>query len=789
MFLLPGLIFGTLLAVLPVALHLWRRRQATPVRWAAMQFLHASKLTGRRSRSIQNWLLLLVRMALLACVALLLARPFLVAREFAPRAQGEALDVALVIDHSLSMGRRNDQSTLFEQALAQAEQMRTLLRPADTLSIVLAEHTPNVRTPQPVRAVTAADVIDALRQLPLPLTDADIPDAVQAARELLGRAPNSRKLIVILSDEQRSGFALSNEPAWRAALGMRTAENFRQLPVYLLGMPPTSGRVNLSVQPLTLEPGGERVGINRPLYVLATISCSGGGAGAGEGGGRSPESPVQLLVDGQLAQSQILPALAAGESRTLRFETRIATPGPHYLEVHSTAPDALEADNTASAALVVFNALPVLVVTPTADDLGGQFVMAALGGATGGPDGATETPGTALLRPALIAQAELARTDILRYAVVLLVDPTAPATPTAATTLATRLADYVQRGHGLWIVAGRRATPALYNQAFAKAGLLPGDIAATPWRAPASAASRPVGNPAAPAESQGGAGAGIALALPDHPALAVIARSARDPLAQVLVQEYWPLLSPLAPDSQVLMRLASSPAPGEGGAAEAGGIIAAERQGRVLLWTTGVDGRWGNLPLQPNFVSLLNEGVYHLSSGQSRGRQLTLEAGAPLVYTLPDTAPAGSSVTLRWPNGRTKSLAPARQGARAFVSETDTFLPGIYQVSCAGATLDYAVNFDRRELDPAVLSNADLTWLKERYFLTDRLVSPRALADVLGVSEGGLELWPYLAGLVFLLLIAETLLAWRALRLQGGAAPPVFSAIAGTTRPPGEVAA
>jgi len=50
------------------------------------------------------------------------------------------------------------------------------------------------------------------------LTDASIPVAVQTARELPGGS-NTRKLIVVVSDDQRGGWQVENNTAWRAALG------------------------------------------------------------------------------------------------------------------------------------------------------------------------------------------------------------------------------------------------------------------------------------------------------------------------------------------------------------------------------------------------------------------------------------------------------------------------------------------------------------------------------------------------------------------------------------------
>ena len=96
-------------------IHLLNRRRTTVVDWGAMQFLEL----GRRARlkfHLSEFFLLAGRMALLAIVALALARPFWIANQpearAADRAGGSGLfggprrDVVLVIDGSGSMGRK-----------------------------------------------------------------------------------------------------------------------------------------------------------------------------------------------------------------------------------------------------------------------------------------------------------------------------------------------------------------------------------------------------------------------------------------------------------------------------------------------------------------------------------------------------------------------------------------------------------------------------------------------------------------------------------------------------------
>src|SRR5579863_1831649 len=76
-FLAPYILWGTLGAAIPVAIHLFFRSRYRTVPWAAMKFLLSSvEQTSRRLR-FQELLLLMLRILVLVVLAVALARPVL----------------------------------------------------------------------------------------------------------------------------------------------------------------------------------------------------------------------------------------------------------------------------------------------------------------------------------------------------------------------------------------------------------------------------------------------------------------------------------------------------------------------------------------------------------------------------------------------------------------------------------------------------------------------------------------------------------------------------------------
>src|SRR5215208_1509752 len=113
-FLNLAMLIGLVAVAIPPIIHLLNRRRYEVVDWGAMQFLQVSEVTRRRLL-IEELLLMLLRMGLLAVLVLALADPFSDS-PLLPAGQRPNRDVVLVIDASASMSFKSGSETASERA-------------------------------------------------------------------------------------------------------------------------------------------------------------------------------------------------------------------------------------------------------------------------------------------------------------------------------------------------------------------------------------------------------------------------------------------------------------------------------------------------------------------------------------------------------------------------------------------------------------------------------------------------------------------------------------------------
>ena len=94
----PALLAGAGLALVPLVIHLLNRQRYKPLRWAAMRFVLAAQRRTRRRVQLENLLLLFLRMAGIALLALAVARPFTGAKSPLAALTESRRDVVVVID-------------------------------------------------------------------------------------------------------------------------------------------------------------------------------------------------------------------------------------------------------------------------------------------------------------------------------------------------------------------------------------------------------------------------------------------------------------------------------------------------------------------------------------------------------------------------------------------------------------------------------------------------------------------------------------------------------------------
>src|SRR5882724_10693453 len=117
-FLAPFLLWGTLAAGIPVAIHLFFRSRYRTVPWAAMKFLLTSVEQTSRRLKFQELLLLLLRVLVLTVLAVAFARPISSVVRGAGR--GDSVDAVFVIDTSYSMEANDGTKTRMERAREEA---------------------------------------------------------------------------------------------------------------------------------------------------------------------------------------------------------------------------------------------------------------------------------------------------------------------------------------------------------------------------------------------------------------------------------------------------------------------------------------------------------------------------------------------------------------------------------------------------------------------------------------------------------------------------------------------
>lgn len=184
-----------------------------------------------------------------------------------------------------------------------------------------------------------------------------------------------------------------------------------------------------------------------------------------------------------------------------------------------------------------------------------------------------------------------------------------------------------------------------------------------------------------------------------------------------------------------------------------GGVALGERRlgrGRVLLWTSALDGRWNDLPLQPVFLPLVHQMVGYAAGAGANQPWFTV--GDPVE---PAGLAGGARPTLALsPSGARVAL---REGAPLTVDE-----PGFWtlreQDSGAGA-VPVAVNADRSESDLARFDPRELVGAVG--FARDARTPEAAAAVSREERERQQSAWWYLIAGALLLLGAETFLANR----------------------------
>ena len=205
-FLSPLLMWGMLLGSIPIIIHLLNRRRYRRVDWAPMRQLRLTIRRNRRRVQIEQWLLLLVRVALPLLLFLFLARPVLnpTGLESWLQGTGRASQVVL-LDDSLSMGYASAGPSAFARGREVAGALLEAVRPQDRCTLVTtsAPRTPIFHEAEGAdRAALARDA----RALTGTDTHALWPSVLAGVEEVVAACTYPTRNLTIVTDLRRAGW-------------------------------------------------------------------------------------------------------------------------------------------------------------------------------------------------------------------------------------------------------------------------------------------------------------------------------------------------------------------------------------------------------------------------------------------------------------------------------------------------------------------------------------------------------------------------------------------------------
>lgn len=127
---------GIAAASAPILIHLLSRRRVRKLEWAAMHWLLAAMKRHQRRLRLENWLILLLRVAALVILGLALARPVLTDSALASLVTGKR-SIYLVLDNSYSTEAKLDARSVFERIKHEADLVLKSIGPDDAISVVV----------------------------------------------------------------------------------------------------------------------------------------------------------------------------------------------------------------------------------------------------------------------------------------------------------------------------------------------------------------------------------------------------------------------------------------------------------------------------------------------------------------------------------------------------------------------------------------------------------------------------------------------------------------------------
>lgn len=671
-------------AAVPLVLHLLARARYRNIDWGAMMFLAGVDPRQASAARLRQAILLILRMGMIALLAVALAQPIVRGRSGALGQEGQ-ITAVIVLDCSYSMGVEEAGRTRFEKAREAARQVLWgLERGSEVSLIVLGDRVELLHREPTSNLQSVARDLDSLQ---VSNSQADFATGLAIARQVLTQPSRTNRELYLITDRQ--------------------AGNWRRMDAaapYVRWISDSSPRTRFYVIPV----GGEEsdnVAIES-MELLDPVAIKGLAADVEvriHNYGATPRQAMELTVSGASRRQRPAPVNIPARSTTaVRVPVSFDAAGSHVLTAEIKSPG-LDADNRFDLAVDVIDPIQVLIVS--GDETGALasresfFIKLAL------------TPFQSLQNKGGDPAVVTVRTadawggeDLSKYQVIVLAN-----VPRVPFDLARSLEQRVYEGAGLIICPGNLVSTDSYNATLYRGGqgLMPARLE-NAVAADGSAATSLLG-----------------LEL-THPIFRF--QRGSDPLPAAVIGRYFPVI-PRQAEANTLATYSSG---------EAFLIEGPRGRGKVLLLTTSLDLDWNTLPLYPFYLPFVQSLVKYACA--SSGAPRNVRPGEALVANFDQ---ALESADLFFADEKGISLVGSRGSNQ--VRYSNTYRPGVYRlrVKLKGRdrTIHFVVQPPRDESDLSAVTSAQ--WDQYASSMGFRRLDPGqgAIGPVLAADRGGRDLW------------------------------------------------
>ncbi len=569
----PSYLWGLFAVLIPLLIHLWQRRRAKRIPFGAILLLLDAEEQTRRRRRFWEYLLLLIRMMVIASLVLALAGPYqlISAPDLALGKSPKAM--VFILDDSLSMSRKKQGKSLFEQAKKFLEALLFQSSELDQLSLLFPA------SGKVLVGKRASELKRELEQARPTFLPAPLLASIEQAERILEPELEREKKIFVLSDLQKTSFA-----------PFQKLEEFDG-EIYFYDLAQKEEPKNFALGRVEIErTGASEIAVSVRVYNFSP---------------QTEELPLKLWLGEEILARgtiELRPYKAGEKNFTITLTEGIVAEGKIELEKDDSLPE----DNQSYFHLRAGGRVKALIVD-------GDWSRPALERESYFLERALNPRLNALSRiaPKVISESMLEREDLAGYQVLILANCTL-----LTQREAEQIRQFVQNRGGLLITLGDKVEPERYNQMLGE--LLPRQLRGV---------KVPFAGAEAKSEIQPLHIASSFIGSPDrHPVLMPFSSLSQGDPSRANFYKFFLFAHSFAPRNDVVLEL-NDRTP----------LLVEKSfgKGRVMVFASTVDRDWNDLCIYPVYLPLFHQIVLYLAGALLKASSTQTLVGEQIELALP----------------------------------------------------------------------------------------------------------------------------------------------------------